>query len=199
MNAKTWLNNRNSTPTNHLNTPRLDQRDIGYTIGGPVYIPGLFNKNKDKFFFFFSQERQKRLTPPASPVNVRVPTALERNGDFSQSLDNNGSLFNLIRDQMSGLPCTAGDPKANPPVPRDTRGCFQDGGVLGRIPQDRLYQPGLNILKLFPLPNFNGSNFNYQSQAPTNDPQRQDLYRGDWNINNYWRATGKYLYNKRSP
>jgi hypothetical protein len=205
MNANTWLNNRNSTPTNQITKPRLDQRDIGYTIGGPAYIPGLFNKNKDKFFFFFSQEHQKRLTPPASPVNVRVPTLLERNGDFSQSLDNNGRLFNLIRDHMSPFPCTAGDPNANPPIPRDTRGCFQDTvngvPVLGKIPQDRLFQPGLNILKLFPAPNFNqaGANFNYQSQAPTNDPQRQDLYRGDWIINNNWRATGKYLYNTRNP
>src|SRR5262249_22368652 len=46
MNANTWLNNRNSTPTNHINKPRLDQRDIGYTIGGPAYIPHVFNKNK---------------------------------------------------------------------------------------------------------------------------------------------------------
>ena len=191
MNANTWLNNRNSTPTNKINKPRLDQRDIGYTIGGPAYIPGLFNESKEKFFFFFSQEHQKRFTPPTTPVNVRVPTQLERNGDFSQSTDNDGRLFNLIRDSTTGLPCTSSD----------TRGCFQDGGVLGRIPQNRLYGVGLNILRLYPLPNFSqpGSNFNFQTQEPTNAPQRQDLYRGDWIISDNWRATGKYLYNKNSP
>ncbi len=191
MNANTWLNNRNSTPTNQITKPRLDQRDIGYTIGGPAYIPGVFNKNKDKFFFFFSQEHQKRLTPPAAAVNVRVPTALERAGDFSQSLDNNGNLFPFIRDYTLNLPCNASD----------TRGCFRDGGVLGKIPANRLYSVGLNILKLYPMPNFDrpGTNSNYQSQASNNDPQRQDLYRGDWIINNNWRATGKYLYNKRNP
>ena len=41
-------------------------------------------------FFFFSQEWQKQLLPNA-PKNVLVPTALERNGDFSQSLDNNNA------------------------------------------------------------------------------------------------------------
>src|SRR5262249_17901999 len=56
MNANTWINNRDSTPTNKINKPRLDQRDIGYTIGGPVWIPKLFNENKDKGFFFFNQE-----------------------------------------------------------------------------------------------------------------------------------------------
>jgi hypothetical protein len=192
MNANTWLNNRNNAFTSvPINKPRLDQRDIGYTIGGPVYIPGLFNENKDKFFFFFSQEHQKRLTPNASTTNVRVPTALERAGDFSQSTDNAGRLFPYIRDYTLNLPCNA----------NDTSGCFKDGGVLGKIPANRLYPLGLNILKMYPLPNFNqaGANYNYQTQAPTNDPQRQDLFRGDWNINSAWHATGKYLYNKRGP
>ena len=67
----------------------------------------------------------------------RVPTALERQGDFSQSIDTNGDALNLIRDATTGLPCTAAD----------TRGCFQDGGVLGRIPQDRLYRLGLKVLQ----------------------------------------------------
>ncbi len=191
MNANTWINNRNSTPTAKINKPRLDQRDIGYTIGGPVYIPGIFNTNKDKFFFFFSQEHQKRLTPPTTPVNVRVPTALERAGDFSQTTDNNGALFPYIRDTTLNLPCSAAD----------TSGCFKDGGVLGKIPTARLYGLGLNILKIYPLPNFNlaGANYNYQTQEPTSDPQRQDLYRGDWNASEKWHVTGKYLYNKRGP
>ncbi len=200
MNANTWINNRNSTPTSQINKPRLDQRDIGYTIGGPAYIPGLFNKNKDKFFFFFSQEHQKRFTPPTTPVNVRVPTELERNGDFSQSRDNNGALFPFVRDYtLSGL-CQA--TPASPTAGVDYQAaCFRDGGVLGKIPANRLYPLGLNILKIYPLPNFNqaGANFNYQTQEPTNAPQRQDLYRGDWIINDSWRATGKYLYNKNSP
>src|SRR6185369_1962168 len=63
MNANTWLNNRDSTATNHINKPRLDQRDIGYTIGGPVYIPKVFNTSKQKLFFFFSEESQKRFIP----------------------------------------------------------------------------------------------------------------------------------------
>lgn len=191
MNANTWLNNRNSTPTNRINKPRLDQRDIGYTIGGPVYIPGKFNADKNKFFFFFSQEHQKRFTPPAGNVNVRVPTALERAGDFSQTTDNNGALYPYIRDYTLNQPCNA----------TNQAGCFRDGGVLGRIPANRLSAIGLNILKIYPNPNISipGANFNYQTQEPTSDPQRQDLYRGDWVINENWRATGKYLYNKRSP
>lgn len=190
MNANTWLNNRNSTAASPITKPRLDQRDIGYTIGGPAYIPGVFNKEKDKFFFFFSQEHQKRFNTN-TPRNVRVPTALERAGDFSQTTDNNGTLFPYIRDYTLNAPCNASN----------TAGCFKDGGVLGKIPANRLYGLGLNILKIYPLPNISipGANFNYQTQEPDKAPERQDLFRGDWVINDNWRATGKYLFNKRSP
>src|SRR5262249_28927726 len=47
-----------------------------------------------------------------------------------------------IRDTSTGRPCSASN----------TSGCFRDGGVIGRIPADRLYQPGLNILKMYPMP-----------------------------------------------
>ena len=193
MNANTWINNRDSTPTSKVNKPRLDQRDIGYTIGGPVWIPKLFNENKDKVFFFFNQERQKRLTPPAGPTRVTVPTLLERAGDFSKSVDNQGNPFPYIWDpdkRAKGTPCNASN----------TSGCFQDAnGVVGRIPQGSLYQPGLNILKIYPLPNASGKDFNYITEEPTSAPQRQDLIRGDWNISNNWRANGKFLYYKNSP
>ena len=66
---------------------------------------------------------------------------LERHGDFSQSLDTNGSPF----QHHPRLP-----DRACPAAPTDTRGCFQDGGVLGRIPANRLYAPGLAALNIFP-------------------------------------------------
>src|SRR5205814_2098243 len=100
-------------------------------------------------FFFYAHQYSPRTTGGA--VNrFRVPTLLERQGDFSQTTDNTGALFNLIRDASTGLPCTA----------TNTSGCFQADGVLGRIPQNRLYQLGLNILKTYPEPNTNGLNYN---------------------------------------
>ncbi|HKQ90942.1 MAG TPA: TonB-dependent receptor [Blastocatellia bacterium] len=208
MNANTWINNhtasrdaagnlRNFTPK-----PKLDQRDLGYTIGGPVWIPKIFNENKDKVFFFFNQEYQKRLTPPNGPNRVTVPTALERAGDFSQSVDNAGKLFNFIRDPQAAGRCQATPATTDKdfdPTINYQAACFQDGGVLGRIPQGRLFQTGLNILKIYPLPNTSGTGFNFVTEEPTSAPQRQDLVRGDWNINDNWRANGKFLYYKNAP
>ena len=55
--------------------------------------------------------------------------------------------INLIRDAVDRTAVHAGD----------HRGCFADGGVLGRIPQSALYPTGLNILKLWPEPNISSA------------------------------------------
>jgi len=68
------------------------RNDYGYTIGGPIFIPGVFNTDKKKLFFFLSQEKESR-TDPATQRTGRVPTALERRGDFSQSVDASGNPF----------------------------------------------------------------------------------------------------------
>src|SRR5262245_12908573 len=177
LNANTWLNNVRGLPKQKIN-----QSDQGYTIGGPVGRPN----SGSKFFFFLNQEFQQVLTAN-NETRVRVPTALERRGDFSQTLDNAGRLYNLIRDPLSAFPCTAAD----------TRGCFADGGGLGRIPQDRLYGVGLNILNMYPAPNSSSTEtqgYNYVTQESSDQPRRQDLLRLDWQASDKWRFNGKWLH-----
>jgi Carboxypeptidase regulatory-like domain len=191
--ANSWSNNRAAAPApvgNGALIPKSEtsRNDFGYTVGGPVFVPGKFNADKKELFFFFSQEFQRR-NDPVGETRVTVPTALERLGDFSQTRDNNGNLFPYIRDYQTGLPCET-TPNGN------HSGCFQDGGVLGRIPQNRLYQPGLNALKIYPLPNVNGqSGFNYTSQEPTARPRREELLRLDFHPSDNWRFTGRYMQN----
>ena len=80
---------------------------------------------------------------------------------------------------------------------RNTSGCFQDGGVLGRIPANRLYAPGIDALNIFPTANFSGgSGLNYTSQVPDSAPRREDLLRMDFQATNNWRITGRYMKNK---
>jgi hypothetical protein len=180
--ANSYLNKREMP---ELPKPETSRNDSGYTFGGPVAFPG-FNEDKRKLFFFWSQEFQRR-TNPATVHTTRVPTALERRGDFSQSVDSSGNPFPYIRDFASGLPCT----------PSDTRGCFQDGGVLGRIPASRLYAPGLASLSIFPDANFSGgSGINFTSQVPDSSPRREDLLRMDFQPTDSWRITGRYMKNK---
>ena len=176
-NANSWTNNRDG-----LITPKASRNDSGYTAGGPVFFPG-FNESKSKLFFFWSQEFERRQDPVGERQS-RVPTALERAGDFSQSVDSSGNPYPYIRDYASGLPCSAAD----------TAGCFQDGGVLGRIPASRLYQPGINALNVYPMPNFAGnSGIDYSSQTPDKRPRREDLLRLDYHASANWHVTGRYM------
>src|SRR5690606_22908311 len=71
--------------------------------------------------------------------------------------------------------------------------CFQADGVLGRIPQDRLYPIGLNILKLWPEPNATGLNYNYENTAPTDKRMiQQPTVRADYQASSRLRLTAKY-------
>ena len=171
-NANTWINNRSGTPL-----AKSSRNDTGFTLGGPV-IP------KKNLFFFFSQEFQRR-EDPVGETRVTVPTDLERMGDFSQSRDANGNLYPYIRDYTTGLPCSA----------TNTSGCFQDGGVLGKIPANRLYAPTLAALSIFPKANTAGQvGYNYKSQTPSSAPLNQSMIRMDYQMDNNWRFTGRYMF-----
>ena len=179
-NANTWANIQNG-----ITKPVVNQTDWGYTIGGPVGKPG----GKNNLFFFYGQEFQPRTSAGAT-TNFRLPTALERQGDFSQTLDQNGALFNAIYDASTGLKpsqCVQGGA---------TAACFQSGGVVGRIPLNRLYGPGLALLNQYPLPQFAqapGTNFNYQAVQPSTDSMTYfPTIRGDYQVNDRLRVSGKF-------
>ena len=68
--------------------PLYRRQDFGFTLGGPLFIPGAFNTSKKKAFFFWSEEfrlEKSPLGPGNEPgdFNQAVPTVAERNGDFS--------------------------------------------------------------------------------------------------------------------
>ncbi|HEX3373751.1 MAG TPA: TonB-dependent receptor, partial [Edaphobacter sp.] len=78
FNANNYFNKLTSV----VPRPLLRYNDFGYTIGGPVWIPKVYD-GRNKTFFFFSQEFRRVIN--YSTTTVLVPTAAERNGDFSNS------------------------------------------------------------------------------------------------------------------
>jgi hypothetical protein len=178
-NANTWTNNRT-----HTAMAKSERNDSGYTFGGPIYVPGLFNSDKKKLFFFWNQEFQRRKDP-VGETRVTVPTALERQGDFSQSVDANGAKYPYIKDYATGKDCNAGN----------TSGCFQYQGVLGRIDPSRLNQQTLKLLSVMPAPNVSGQNgYNYSSQTVGKNPLTQQLGRLDYQISSNWRVSGRMMW-----
>jgi hypothetical protein len=164
--------------------------NAAWTLGGPVLLPGTsFNSGRNKLFFFFSQDLLKR-TDPGGLNQRRMPTALERQGDFSQTRDNRGNLV-FIRDPLLPGNCsaTAGGPA-----------CFA-GNI---IPADRIDANARQLLNLFPLPNAvdpTGTNqYNYVFQTVQDWPRDDQVLRVDWNVAPTTTAYGRlqWGYEKRS-
>lgn len=74
LNANNFFNNLNNNPR-----PPLRYNDFGYTVGGPVFLPRVYN-GKNKTFFFFSEEFRRVINYNAQ--TVLVPNANELRGIF---------------------------------------------------------------------------------------------------------------------
>lgn len=76
LDANGYFNNLVNAPI-----PGLRYNDYGYYLGGPVWIPGLSNRNTSKTFFFFGQEYLREEDSTQQHI-TNVPTALQRQGIF---------------------------------------------------------------------------------------------------------------------
>ena len=164
-NSNSWIRRMNGDPK-----PENKERDWGYSIGGPIGRPG----GQNKLFFFYSHEYRPRSTGGAIS-RFRVPTLLERQGDFSQSTDNNGNPV-IVRDYLTGQPFPG-----------------------NRVPQNRLYPMGLNVLNMWPEPNAQGLDYNLEIPRPVDEYMiQQPAVRLDYQPSTAWRFTGKYSSQRQS-
>jgi hypothetical protein len=156
--------NKNKT---YVPRPRQRYNTVGYNVGGPVYIPRLFNTNKDKMFFFWSQEYWP-TTKPGTLLFWMMPTALEKQGNFSASVDKSNKKVS-IKDPATGQPF----PNAIIPASRinpDTQ------KLLAILPTGNSTPLGVN----------GGGNYNYVTQGSVKTPVNQQVLRVDYNITPKW-------------
>jgi hypothetical protein len=103
LHGAAFLTNRNNaygkarSRTDFGKFPELGRNEFGANLGGPVYLPKLYN-GRDRTFFFAAYEGYRASTPAS--LSGRVPTAAMRNGDFSGLLDSQGRLT-TIYDPLS--------------------------------------------------------------------------------------------------
>jgi Carboxypeptidase regulatory-like domain len=84
--ANNFYNNatsQNLGPDGKANVPALHYNNFGETLGGPVYIPKVYN-GKNKTFFFFSQEFRRVIT--YANGTATLPTSGEINGVFPHAI-----------------------------------------------------------------------------------------------------------------
>ncbi|PYR54571.1 MAG: hypothetical protein DMF91_26430, partial [Acidobacteria bacterium] len=114
LKASGWYNGRrdrfNSNDyfrqVNNLPKPLYRINISGYTVGGPVVIPGIMDSrdkggSRKKVFFFASQEYTDDARPTQTS-RANMPTALEKVGDFSQTRITSGAIQPII-DPLTGL------------------------------------------------------------------------------------------------
>ncbi|MGD0480048.1 MAG: carboxypeptidase-like regulatory domain-containing protein [Terracidiphilus sp.] len=101
--ANTYLNDFHGGPASAstFQTPVYRYNVFGFSAGGPVWIPKIYN-GKDKTFFFVSEEFQ-RIVQVLAAATATVPQASERNGDFTQS----GQLIGGVWTTAPVTVCTA--------------------------------------------------------------------------------------------
>ncbi len=135
------------------------RNDFGGTLGGPIYIPKVYNGH-NKSFFFFSYEQFLESTLYSDTDTVPTPAYLA--GNFSAiSPNGNCSLCSILGVQTASL---GSDPLGNPMYPNEiydpaTRGIASSGPLVGQgyaqafpnnvIPPTRFDPVSVNFLNLF--------------------------------------------------
>ena len=165
LNANSYFNNLN-------NVAKAKYRYFigGGSIGGPVYIPGKFNTQKNKIFFFFNNQYAYQGVPGPLRQNT-MPTALERLGNFSQSVTVGGALI---------------------PVNQPGSKAAYPGNI---VPPSQINPLGASLLSVFPLPNFlnravSGGNYNFVFQETPISNIENYTYRVDFNLTDKLRMYG---------
>ncbi len=174
MNANDFIRNLSGAPRSKY---RFMQ--AGFNVGGPVLLPFGLNKERNKLFFFASNEWGRSNTPAALD-QITVPTAQERLGNFQDAVNAGG----VVQTVYNPATRTAANPQGLP---------FQNNIV----PQSLWSPYGPQVLNWLPLPNVaNNPQYNYQSQVPAQAPTYDQVYRGDYNINDNWRLYGRTIVSK---
>jgi len=170
--AYEFVRNQDFNARNYFQSsvPQYNKNDFGYTLGGPIFIPNHYNTNKQKTFFFWSQEwRIERV--PGQVFNTPVPSNAERQGNFND----------LCPNQTTGS-------FADCPIDPTTGTYFPNNQVP-------VSQTGAALLPLIPLPNAGvpgAELYNASPSQPTN--WREELLRLDQNFGSKLRAMFRYTH-----
>lgn len=181
LNANDFFNNRGG-----VERPAFTQNQFGFNLGGPVYIPKIYD-GRNKSFFFVNYEGFRLRQGQASTQTV--PTTAERNGDLGAYA---AAVGTSIYDPLTtcgtdpSRPCAAG-------VARGSRQPFAGNS----IPTSRINPTSLKLLNLYPAPNAAGDakgNGNWVGNGSGGGNQNQTVARIDQNISDKQHLSARYTY-----
>lgn len=152
------------------------QNTWGGTIGGPVYLPKLFD-GRNKAFFFFSYERSKFRSGAPSNL-ISVPIAPLRQGDFREWRDARGAMIPIFDPQTT---TTTGGTVVRTQFPNNV------------IPANRIHPVAVKLNSLLPLPGIPGQLFNnILAAGNAGADQNVGSIKGDYNFSSKNRISGLF-------
>ena len=128
--------------------PRARRNDYGFTAGGPVWIPKVFN-GRDKTFFFFNFEQFREATKVNNQLQT-IPIAAYRIGDFSSAILPNAKVIGtdpLGNQMLEGM---IYDPNSNATAANGQ--VYRTQFPNNRIPLTSFDPVAAKIQALFPQP-----------------------------------------------
>jgi hypothetical protein len=136
MDSNDFFSNRSGVPL-----ASFKRNQFGFSLGGPVLLPKLYDgRNKTFFFVDYEGLRQRQ----ASSVLTTVPTAAERSGDFSQDTTS------------AGKPIAIYDPHTT--VLQPNGNYLRQLYAGNKIPATQIDKVAANVSQYWPLPDITGTN-----------------------------------------
>ncbi|MCL5744687.1 MAG: carboxypeptidase-like regulatory domain-containing protein, partial [Acidobacteria bacterium] len=162
---------------------RLNQ--FGYAVGGPVVLPKLYNgKNRTFFFTDYQGTRWRR----GNVYLQTVPTALQREGDFSRTFTQTGQQMIVY------------DPRTTRPDPAKPGAFIRTPFPENRIQKSDMDPVALKLMSFYPAPNTTGNAVtganNYISNAGNSIDQANTTTRIDHSVTDNWRTFGRFSVNR---
>ncbi|MGQ9635729.1 MAG: TonB-dependent receptor domain-containing protein [Bryobacteraceae bacterium] len=175
LNANSWLNNRKNLPR-----PDDPRKFASGTLGGPVVLPKLYD-GRNRTFFFTSVQYDARWSNPT--YGGRVPSELERQGDFSQTLSQTGTPLVIYDYRTSQI---QGSSVVRQPWPGN------------RIPSAYFNETGSTIMNVYPKPTEAGPPqigvYNWFEQSRATNPAKQISGRMDHMLSPQHRIFSRFAY-----
>ena len=180
----------NATQFPFTSVPEYKKNDFGFTIGGPVYIPGHYNTSKQKTFFFYSEEWRRDLIPASGFFSQTiVPTTADRTGNFSDQCATNLECP-VVPALINNQPASAYGLVAGGPFP---------GNILQTSTGVSLVNSTIAgpLTALIPAPNeisADGLQDQWDAQPTLPTHWRQELFKIDHNLTDKVRASFHYIH-----
>jgi len=185
---------QHSTP---IPVPKLRQNIYGFNVGGPVFIPHVYNTARQKTFFFYNQEWRRVDQTNAPGTNPTIPDA--DRPVSGQDLQYVPPAY--APNQVISIPTASQVPDPAFAAKLQAAGLGGDRGMPfpNQIIPSSLFDPNAVLyLQSSLLPHVNASDDKATTELPTPTTVTEEIVRIDHKINDKWQLMGHFLHDSQA-